>query len=134
MFIFVVVRCNSVRSTQERRDARRQLKTLAKTETVSEEEQARKQAELELKEQEDLLHSQLCDTSQVTLLLIINVCVCVCFFFFFILRRMGKLVIPCCAAVAVLPLPLLVGENSTCQPRRVGMRASTYGPEDYRYA
>eukprot|EP00904_Undaria_pinnatifida_P013262 jgi/Undpi1/9066/HiC_scaffold_26.g11526.m1 len=59
-------------STQERRDARRQLKTLAKTETVSEEEQARKQAELELKEQEDLLHSQLCDTSQPSLLPLVD--------------------------------------------------------------
>lgn len=58
-------------STQERRDARRKLKTLAKAEAVSEEEQAKKQAELELKEQEELLHSQLCDTSQVTLLFVL---------------------------------------------------------------
>lgn len=54
------------RSTQERRAARRELKTLAKTEAVSEEEQAKKLAELELKEQEELLHSQLSDTSQVS--------------------------------------------------------------------
>lgn len=54
-------------STQERRAARRELKTLAKTEAVSEEEQAKRLAELELREQEELLHSQLSDTSQVTL-------------------------------------------------------------------
>lgn len=52
-------------STQERRAARRELKTLAKTEAVSEEEQAKKLAELELKEQEELFHSQLSETSQV---------------------------------------------------------------------
>ncbi|CAM9878888.1 unnamed protein product, partial [Hapterophycus canaliculatus] len=51
-------------STQERRAARRELKTLAKTEAVSEEEQAKKLADLELREQEELLHSQLSDTSQ----------------------------------------------------------------------
>lgn len=53
------------RSTQERRAARRELKNLAKTEAVSEEEQAKKLAELELREHEELLHSQLSDTSQV---------------------------------------------------------------------
>lgn len=52
-------------STQERRAARRELKTLAKAEAVGEEEQARRLAELELREQEELLHSQLSDTSQV---------------------------------------------------------------------
>ena len=52
-------------STQERRAARRELKNLAKTEAVSEEEQAKKLAEVELREQEELLHSQLNDTSQV---------------------------------------------------------------------
>ncbi|CAB1108352.1 unnamed protein product [Ectocarpus sp. CCAP 1310/34] len=52
-------------STQERRAARRELKTLAKTEAVSEEEQAKKLAELEIKEQDELLHSQLSDTSQL---------------------------------------------------------------------
>lgn len=52
-------------STQERKAARRELKNLAKTEAISEEEQAKKLAELELQEQEDLLHSQLSDTSQV---------------------------------------------------------------------
>lgn len=53
-------------STQERRAARRELKTLAKSEAVSEEEQAARMAELDLREQEELWHSQLCDTSQVT--------------------------------------------------------------------
>ncbi|CAN0147132.1 unnamed protein product [Ectocarpus sp. 6 AP-2014] len=59
-------------STQERRAARRELKTLAKTEAVSEEEQAKKLAELELKEQEELLHSQLSDTSQPSLLPLVD--------------------------------------------------------------
>lgn len=57
-------------STQERRGARRELKNLAKKEALSEEEQAKKLAELELKEQEELLHSQLSDTSQVSLVLV----------------------------------------------------------------
>lgn len=57
-------------STQERRGARRELKNLAKKEALSEEEQAKKLADLELKEQEELLHSQLSDTSQVCMLLV----------------------------------------------------------------
>lgn len=56
-------------STQERRAARRELKNLAKTEVVSEEEQAKRLAELELREHEELLHSQLRDTSQVAITL-----------------------------------------------------------------
>lgn len=64
----------SVCSTQERRGARRELKNLAKKEAVSEEEQAKKLADLELREQEELLHSQLCDTSQVGLLCIAIKC------------------------------------------------------------
>eukprot|EP00903_Cladosiphon_okamuranus_P007562 g7336.t1 len=59
-------------STQEQRAARRELKNLAKTEAVSEEEQAKKLAELELREQEELLHSQLSDTSQPSLLPLVN--------------------------------------------------------------
>lgn len=52
-------------STQEKRAARKQLKTLAKSEATIDEEQARKMAELEIREQEELVHSQLADTSQV---------------------------------------------------------------------
>lgn len=59
-------------STQERRGARRELKNLAKKEALSEEEQAKKLADLELKEQEELLHSQLSDTSQVSMILVQN--------------------------------------------------------------
>ncbi|CAM9167382.1 unnamed protein product [Pylaiella littoralis] len=59
-------------STQERRGARRELKNLAKKEALSEEEQAKKLADLELKEQEELLHSQLSDTSQPSLLPLID--------------------------------------------------------------
>lgn len=51
-------------STQERRAARRELKTLAKCEAVNEEEQAKRMIEIELREQEELT-SQLADTSQV---------------------------------------------------------------------
>lgn len=54
-----------VSSTQEKRAARKELKTLAKKETTNEDEQARRLAEVELREQEELLHSQLSDTSQV---------------------------------------------------------------------
>lgn len=57
--------CQWLGSTQERRSARRELKTLAKSEAVSEQEQARRMAELELREQEKLLHAQVADTSQV---------------------------------------------------------------------
>lgn len=48
-----------------KRAARKELKSLAKSEVVNEEEQAKETAELELREQEELLHSQLSDTSQV---------------------------------------------------------------------
>ena len=56
---------NTMCSTQERRAARRELKTLAKAEAVSEEAQAKKLAEMEMREQEEMLNSQLADTSQV---------------------------------------------------------------------
>ncbi|CAM9321461.1 unnamed protein product [Discosporangium mesarthrocarpum] len=54
-------------STKERKAARRELKTLTKAEIVKEEEQIRRMEELELKEQEDLLRSQISDTSQPSL-------------------------------------------------------------------
>ncbi|CAM9614854.1 unnamed protein product [Choristocarpus tenellus] len=51
-------------STKQRRAARRELKTLTKAEAANDEEQAKRLEEVELKEQEDLLYSQLSDTSQ----------------------------------------------------------------------
>ncbi|CAM9572540.1 unnamed protein product [Sphacelaria rigidula] len=59
-------------STQEKRAARKQLKTLAKSEATIDEEQARKMAELEIREQEELVHSQLADTSQPSLLPLVD--------------------------------------------------------------
>ncbi|CAN0242881.1 unnamed protein product, partial [Ascophyllum nodosum] len=59
-------------STQERRAARRELKTLAKAEAVSEEAQAKKLAAMEMREQEEMLNSQLADTSQPSLLPLVD--------------------------------------------------------------
>lgn len=53
-------------STQERRWARRELKTLAKSEAASDEQQARRMAELQLKEQEEALNTKPSETPQVT--------------------------------------------------------------------